>query len=110
MAVTAHRTRPRPTRRRPEQASAPLARQSSAQSSAPQPGRCRRCGGAVIGCLDPNGTLVAVHPVAVVGGELVVNGSQNQIVLVLSQYEAAAAGRRNQLGFTVHDRVCQKVR
>jgi molecular chaperone GrpE (heat shock protein) len=37
-----------------------------------------------------------------------VNGSQNQIVLVLSEHEAAAAARRNQLGYTVHDRVCRK--
>ena len=51
-----------------------------------------------------------VHPVAVIGGELIVNGSQNQIVLVLSEHEAAAAGRRNQLGYTVHGRVCRKSR
>lgn len=76
--------------------------------AAPRPGHCRRCGGTVVACLDPSGTLVPVHPVAVVGGELIVNGSQNQIVLVLSEHEAAAAGRRNRLGYTVHERVCRR--
>lgn len=80
----------------------------SDENTAPRPGRCRRCGGTVVACLDPTGTLVPVHPVAVVGGELIVNGSQNQIVLVLSDHEAAAAGRRNRLGYTVHERVCRR--
>jgi hypothetical protein len=48
--------------------------------------------------------------VPVVGGELIVNGTQNQIVLVLSGPEAAAAGRRNHLGYTVHARVCRSRR
>ena len=84
---------------------------AAATTGAPvRTGRCGRCGTSVMGCLDTAGRLVPVHPVAVVGGELIVNGSQNQIVHVLSSREAAAAGRRNRLGYTVHDRVCPRRR
>lgn len=105
MAVTTHHhtrnragLRPARTHRRPDVPPPP--------PPAPRSGHCRRCGSPVVACLDPAGTVVPVHPVAVVGGELVINGSQNQILLVLSEHEAAAAGRRNHLGYTVHARVC----
>jgi hypothetical protein len=105
VAVTAHRDLRKPSGRRPVHG-----RLRPETPTTERPGHCRRCGGAVIACLDPTGTVVPVHPVPVVGGELIVNGTQNQIVLVLSGHEAAAAGRRNHLGYTVHARVCRSSR
>lgn len=49
-----------------------------------------------------------VHPVAVPGGELIINGDQCKIVQVLSAREASAAHRRGDLGFTQHARVCRR--
>ncbi|HEX4356448.1 MAG TPA: hypothetical protein VH141_02930 [Pseudonocardia sp.] len=70
--------------------------------------RCDRCGDPVVGCRDPEGRVVAVHPVAVPGGELIINGSQCRIVAVLTSREASAAHRRGDLGFTVHARFCRR--
>ncbi|MBV9314286.1 MAG: hypothetical protein JO100_11255 [Pseudonocardia sp.] len=72
----------------------------------PVPGRCNRCGQQVIGCRDPEGRLIPVHPTAVPGGELIVNGLGGTIVRVLSPREAAAAHRRKELGFMPHSRIC----
>lgn len=74
----------------------------------PSLGRCPRCGAAVVACRDPAGVLMMVHPVPVPGGELIINGSRNQVVHVLSSREVAYARRRNQLGFTVHQQACQR--
>ncbi len=79
----------------------------STVQSGPVPGRCNRCGQAVIGCRDPEGRLIPVHPTAVPGGELIVNGVGGTIVLVLSHREAAAAQRRQELGFMPHSRICR---
>ncbi len=48
-----------------------------------------------------------VHPTAVPGGELIVNGMRGTIVAVLSHREASAAHRRNELGFMPHSRLCR---
>ncbi len=74
--------------------------------SGPVHGRCNRCGQPVIGCRDPEGRLIPVHPTAVPGGELIVNGVGGTIVRVLSHREAAAAQRRQELGFMPHSRIC----
>jgi hypothetical protein len=70
-------------------------------------GRCQRCGGPVVDCQDPEGGIVPVHPVAVPGGELIINGSQCRIVQVLTPREASAAHRRGDLGFVPHVRLCR---
>jgi hypothetical protein len=79
----------------------------AAGSEPPRTGRCRRCGARVVACRNAAGQLVPVHPEAVVGGELLINGERGQIVHVLSEREAATARRNNQLGFTLHQRVCR---
>ncbi|WP_028934211.1 hypothetical protein [Pseudonocardia spinosispora] len=61
----------------------------------------------MIGCRDSAGQLIPVHPVAVPGGELIINGSQARIVQVLSHREASAAHRRGDLGFMPHARLCR---
>jgi hypothetical protein len=61
----------------------------------------------VIGCRDPEGRLIPVHPTAVPGGELIVNGVGGTIVRVLSHREASAAHRRQELGFMPHSRICR---
>ncbi len=81
----------------------------SAAPSMPVHGRCHRCGEQVIGCRDAEGRLVPVHPVAVPGGELIINGDQCKIVQVLSPREASAAQRRGDLGFMPHGRVCRRL-
>jgi hypothetical protein len=78
--------------------------------SGPVPGRCNRCGQPVIGCRDPEGRLIPVHPTAVPGGELIVNGVGGTIVRVLSHREASAAHRRQELGFMPHSRICRSTR
>ena len=50
-----------------------------------------------------------VHPVAMPGGELIINGDQYKIVQVLSAREASAAHRRGDLGFMPHARVCRRL-
>ena len=71
-------------------------------------GRCHRCGNLVVGCQDLTGEVVPVHPVAVLGGELIINGSQCRIVRVLTPREASAAHRRGDLGFVPHARICRR--
>ena len=78
------------------------------EAAGPLYGRCHRCGDTVIGCRDQDGALVAVHPVAVPGGELIVNGSQCRIVQILTSREASAAQRRGDLGFVPHSRYCRR--
>jgi hypothetical protein len=80
----------------------------AAQLSLPAQTRCDRCGDLVVGCRDPEGRVVAVHPVAVPGGELIINGSQCRIVAVLTSREASAAHRRGDLGFVPHARLCRR--
>jgi hypothetical protein len=80
----------------------------AAQSQLPVHGRCHRCGDQVIGCKDHEDRLIAVHPVAVPGGELIINGSQCRIVQVLTSREASAAHRRGDLGFVPHARLCRR--
>lgn len=70
-------------------------------------GRCRRCGDPVIGYYDSADRLVPVHPVAVPGGELIINAAQAKIVQVLSYREASAARRRGELGFLPHTKLCR---
>jgi hypothetical protein len=70
-------------------------------------GFCQRCGEGVIACWDASGRRVPVHPVAVRGGELIINASQGRIVQALSPVEVAAARRRGELGFVAHDQVCR---
>ncbi|GAA5144961.1 hypothetical protein GCM10023321_02110 [Pseudonocardia eucalypti] len=72
-------------------------------------GRCHRCGEQVIGCRDSEDRVVAVHPVPVPGGELIINGDQSRIVQVLSSREASAARRRGDLGFLPHARTCRQL-
>lgn len=78
-----------------------------APNGKPEQGRCQRCGEVVIACWDAQDRLVPVHPVAVPGGELIVNASQARIVQVLSHREASAAHRRGELGFLPHARICR---
>jgi hypothetical protein len=80
----------------------------AAQSSPPVHGRCHRCGDQVIACTDHEDRLIAVHPIAVPGGELIINGSQCRIVQVLTSREASAAHRRGDLGFVPHARLCRR--
>jgi hypothetical protein len=63
----------------------------------------------VIACWDAQDRLVPVHPVAVPGGELIVNASVGRIVQVLSTREASAAHRRGELGFLPHSRICRNL-
>jgi len=98
MASATHQRPPahRPVRPRP-----------APESEAPRTGTCRRCGARVVACRNAAGQLVPVHPEAVVGGELLINGDRGQIVRVLTEREASTARRSNQLGFTLHQRVCR---
>ncbi|HWN34367.1 MAG TPA: hypothetical protein VNP03_16575 [Pseudonocardia sp.] len=80
----------------------------AAQLQLPAQTRCDRCSDLVVSCRDPEGRVVAVHPVAVPGGELIINGSQCRIVAVLTSREASAAHRRGDLGFVPHARLCRR--
>jgi hypothetical protein len=68
--------------------------------------RCPGCSALVMDCEDPRGRVVAVDPVAVLGGELIINPDNGRIVATRSRREAAAAARRGDTGFVPHRRVC----